>query len=283
MKLSNHCYGCLKGLAEKVVALSRGNIDVLNRAITILENMWDRGHTPPAIANRLLRFVRQATGVYDPYVDLKTKEVEEATKAIRAFRPFFPETLEGLLKFSALGNAVDFFCHDGYTVADFDFVGHIDKIEKEIYTKGDDVTIFGDNCGEFLFDLELMRFLEKMEKKVFYVVKEHPAQNDLSMADVKRFGYAKLFSNIISTGTGEVGIRKEALVGKLAELWQGNGVVIAKGMGNYETMSEFNNIRPVIHVMKVKCSTVAESVGRKVGQYIAMIGGEGHGKEERLL
>ena len=40
-------------------------------------------------------------------------------------------------------------------------------------------------------------------------------------------------------------------------------MVIAKGMGNYETISEFDHERPVVYVLKVKCRTVAETLGRK--------------------
>ncbi|MGD0488075.1 MAG: ARMT1-like domain-containing protein [Syntrophorhabdales bacterium] len=53
-------------------------------------------------------------------------------------------------------------------------------------------------------------------------------------------------------------------------------MVIAKGMGNYETISEFDHERPVVYVLKVKCRTVAETLGREVGTYIAIAGGD-HG------
>jgi hypothetical protein len=173
---------------------------------------------------------------------------------------------------------MDFFCQDVYTTAGFDFWGDIDNIEKEIYTKGNTVLMLADNVGELFFDMGLIRYLENLQKTVYYAVKEHPVQNDLSMADVERFGFQEIFANIISTGTGEVGMRKEDIQGQIAELWACDGIVIAKGMGNYETISEFHEDRAVIHVMKVKCPTVAQAVGKKVGQYIAMIGGGYYGR-----
>jgi uncharacterized protein with ATP-grasp and redox domains len=137
--------------------------------------------------------------------------------------------------------------------------------------------MFADNVGELFFDMGLIGYLENLGKTVFYAAKEHPVQNDLSMADVERFGFKEIFPNIISTGTGEVGIRKEDMKGDIAGLWKSAGIVIAKGMGNYETISEYHKERPVIHVMKVKCPTVAHAVGRNVGQYIAIIGGGEYG------
>lgn len=273
MKLSDHCYGCLRDLVEKVVALSGDNDNILSRAYSIIDYLWDEGRTPPEVANRLLRFIREKTGVYDPYLPKKIKEVEEAQRSISSLGEAFPKTLEGFLKLSALGNSMDFFCQDGYSVEGFDFSGDIDNIQKEIYTKGNSVLMFADNVGELFFDFGLIRYLEGIGKTVYYAAKEHPVQNDLSLADVDRFGFRECFSNIISTGTNEVGIRKEDMRGKIAELWESDGLVIAKGMGNYETISEFNKERSVIHIMKVKCPTVANAVNRNKGQYIAIIGG----------
>jgi hypothetical protein len=277
MKLLDHCYGCLRGLAEQSVALSGGNGEILSQTYAMIDNLWNEGRTPPEVANRLLRFIRDKTGAYDPYLPIKTKEVEEARKVISNLSGAFPKTLEGFLKLSALGNTVDFFCQDGYTIDGFDFSGDIDNIEKEIYTKGKNVLMFADNVGELFFDMGLIGYLENLGKTVFYAAKEHPVQNDLSMADVERFGFKEIFPNIISTGTDEVGIRKEDLKGDIAGLWKSAGIVIAKGMGNYETISEYHKERPVIHVMKVKCPTVAHAVGRNVGQYIAIIGGGEYG------
>jgi len=283
MKLQNHCHGCLRGLVEKAVALSHGDGDILFQAYSMMDNLWNSGRTPPEIANKLHRFIRDKTGVYDPYRLIKTKEIEEAQKAIHRFHTAFPETLEGSIKYSCLGNSMDFFCHDSFTIEGFDFSGDIDKITKEIYTKGEVVLMLADNVGEFLFDIKLIGFLEDIGKTVYYAVKENPIQNDLSIPDVKRFGFRKIFPNIISTGTDEVGIRKKDLIGKVKELWEGDGIVIAKGMGNYETISEFNVERSVIHIMKVKCPTVAHAIDKNVGQYIAIIGGGEYGNEKRLL
>jgi damage-control phosphatase, subfamily I len=283
MKVTDYCYACLRGLAEKVVKLSGGDSSVLIRCREIIDELWSDETTPTAISNCLLKYIRDSTGVYDPYSALKQREWEEARKAVRAFRGFFPESLEGFLKFSALGNSLDFFIDGEYRVQEFDFHGEVDKIEEEIYNRGKDVLIFGDNVGEFLFDVGLIEYLRNTGKTVYYAVKRHPVQNDLSMADVVRFHLRTVFENIVSTGTDEVGIRRQEIRGRIEELWQGDAIVIAKGMGNYETISEFGGERPVIHIMKVKCPALGKELGRNVGDYIAILGGEGHGSEKRLL
>lgn len=280
----DYCFGCLRGLTEKAVALSGGDEPVLSHCYNVIDELWNKGGTPPDIANRLLKYIRKKTGIYDPYALIKEKEIQEAKRALLELKNTFPYSLEGALKISALGNSMDFFINSvGYDITGFKFFGHVDKIEEEIYIKGKDVLILGDNVGDLLFDMGLVEFLESNGKRVYYAVKEHPVQNDLSMVDVFKFDLRKIFNNIISTGTDEIGIRREDMKGKIKDLWEGDAVVIAKGMGNYETISEFHTERPVIYIMKVKCPTVGGAVNKKVGTHIAILGGEYDGDEKRLL
>jgi hypothetical protein len=273
MKLMEHCHACLRSLAEKAVALSKGDNAILSRCYTIIDDLWSDGRTPPEIANRLLGDIKIATGTYDPYVSIKAREVEMARRAATELGDAFPDTLEGLLRFSALGNSMDFFIDSGYDITGFEFAAEVDTINAEIRSKGKDVLMFADNVGELFFDMRLIKHLQAQGKLVSYAVKEHPVQNDLSVPDVERFRFREVFPNIVSTGSGEVGIRRELMRGRIKDLWEGDGAVIAKGMANYETISEYGDERTVIHIMRVKCPTVAHAVGYSVGQYIAIIGG----------
>ncbi len=69
-------------------------------------------------------------------------------------------------------------------------------------------------------------------------------------------------------------MKKEDLKGTVKALWESDAVVIAKGMGNFETISGFHNERPVVYIMKVKCPAVAHAIGQDEGTYIALTGGE---------
>jgi damage-control phosphatase, subfamily I len=273
MKVTEHCLDCLKGLAWKTIQLSGGKGDLLSHCHDMIEESHDKGHTPPGISNKLLKHIKHTTGAYDPYALAKAKEFEEAGKAFAELIAVFPETMEGLLKMSALGNSMDFFTEYSYDTKTeaLNFYGDIDKIEKEIYIKNKDVLLLGDNVGDFIFDMPLVKFLQDRGKTVYYAVKEHPVQNDLSIADVERFKLKTLYPNIISTGTDEVGLRREEMKGKVKELWEADATVIAKGMGNYETLSEYSGERTVIHIMKVKCPAVSRSAQHEIGTYVAIL------------
>jgi hypothetical protein len=277
MKMMEYCHRCLRRLVDKVVALSTGNGTIISYCYSVIGGVMDGESSPPEVANKLLRYIREKTGVYDPFASIKDRELQQAREAIQGLKGAFPQTLTGLLQVSALGNSMDFFIDGVYDATGFEFVAEMDRIQRELSIDGRPVLIFADNTGEFLFDVGLIEHLERQGRKVYYAVKEHPVQNDLSMVDIERFHFKEICPNIISTGTGEVGIRREAMKGLIQDLWEGGATIIAKGMANYETLSEFNNERPVIHLMKVKCPTVALAVGKKVGQYIAIIGGVKNG------
>jgi uncharacterized protein with ATP-grasp and redox domains len=274
MKVEDCCLPCLKGLAEKTVYLSGGTEGLLKECYNLIEKLWTPEATPPGISNTMLRHIKEKTGNCDPYSQIKEKEFTEAVKAFQELRNRFSNSLEDTIRLSAMGNSMDFFIDGHYDPDNFIFAGDVDKIKDLIYIKGKDVLMIGDNIGDLIFDVPFVEHLEKKGKRVFYAVREEPVQNDLSMKDVDRFGLKYMHSNIISTGTDEVGLRKEDLKGLVKELWESNAPVIAKGMGNFETISAFHNERPVVYVMKVKCPAVAHVVGQHVGAYITLSGGE---------
>jgi damage-control phosphatase, subfamily I len=277
MKVTETCSTCLKGLAEKTLALSRGDDSAFKETMDLLGRLLEKEGTPPAIANSLLAFIRARTGEEDPYLAHKRGEYEKALDAVNRLESLFEPSLLGAIKYSALGNSMDFFMDDGFDPGRFPFFAPVDKISEEIYTKEREVLILGDNIGDFLFDMKLVRFLEGLGKKVFYAVREYPVQNDLSLKEVASFNLRRLHDNIISTGAGEVGLRQAHIRGIIKDLWEGGGTVIAKGMGNYETISEYNGLRPVIHIMKVKCRPVGDALRQDLGSYIAITGGETDG------
>jgi len=274
MKVTGYCIDCLKGLVDRTAVLSGADEAARSYCHYIVRRMWEEGMTPPSIANRILRYIKEATGVYDPYEEMKDREALRAKKAVSELWGFFPDTLEGALKFSSLGNSTDIFpdTHGGFSGIDsLNFFGDMEEIAKEFDGKGKEVLLLGDNIGDFLFDMRLVRFLEERGKRVYYAVKEHPVQNDLSMKDVKRYRFNEIFDNIISTGTDEVGIEEKDIKGIIKSLWENDAVVIAKGMGNYETISEMDKTRHVIHILKVKCPAVSDNLGFPKGSYVATI------------
>jgi damage-control phosphatase, subfamily I len=271
MKTEEPCRDCLAGLARTTVHLSQGGEALFEKCMETIDRLIPAGRTPPAIANILLRQIREATGLVDPFGAMKEREFREGMSAYDRLKDRAGDSLESCLKLSALGNSADFFAQGAFDDGIFSVSPSVDKIEEEIYNTSEEALVLGDNVGDFIFDLPLVHYLERAGKRVYYAVRQEPVQNDLSVLDVERFRLNDLFGRIISTGTGEVGIVPGALRGKIAELWSGDGLVVAKGMGNFETLSEDRNPRTVVHILKVKCPAVAYSVGQPVGAYLVTL------------
>jgi len=271
MKVSGHCRPCLEGLIKKTVMLSGADNDLVISSMRLLDKLFHGNATPPGIANELLPHIRKKTGVYDPYATIKYREFKDARSFIEKHKCSLDGSFGKLLAISALGNSTDFFTGGSFRWEDLSLSGEVDKVEEAIWNKGSEILFLGDNVGDFMFDVPLLRFLEKNGKKVYYAVREQPVQNDLSMEDVHRLGLTEMHPRIISTGTARVGLAREDIAGEVERLWNGGGPVIAKGMGNYETISEFDGERSVIYIMKIKCPAVAERLGHNIGTYIAQV------------
>lgn len=277
MKVKPYCLSCLKDLAKDVALLAKADDRLLAECCALVDRRYSPEACPPDIANEVLRIIRERSGVNDPYQRRKAGEFNQAACAAPLIARSFSASLDGVLKCSVMGNSVDVFVEPDYDMESFVFSGTIDMIDREINRTGPQALIFGDNIGEFFFDLPLIRHLESRDKEVFYAVKEAPAQNDLCLADVELFGLRQWFSNFVSTGAGKVGIRKDEMSPQVRGLWESDALVIAKGMGNYETISEFDHERSVVYIMKLKCHAVAESVNGSIGDYTAILGGD-HGQ-----
>ena len=57
-----------------------------------------------------------------------------------------------------------------------------------------------------------------------------------------------------------MGIDSDALDGRFGERLRKADLIIAKGMANYEALSE-TDIAPIAYLLRTKCSPVADSLG----------------------
>ena len=270
MKIQEPCRACLEGLIRKTISLSGGDGSVTDSSLNLLDRSCAPDKTPPAIANVLLDHIRRRTGVYDPYAAVKYREYREAVASLKNLHAKNFVSLSDCIRVSALGNSTDFFTDGSFDQGPIAMKGDMDKIGP-ILDSGNEVLILGDNMGDFFFDTALARFLSERKKRVFYAVKGSPVQNDISVEDIARHNLGNTYPSILSTGGARVGLSPEDITGMIERLWKGDGPVIAKGMGNFETITEFDDKRQVLYIMKVKCPVVANAVRSAIGTYIAYV------------
>jgi len=278
MKASEECRPCLARLvrqaAEKATEDHGLRVKAIEEGLKLLDHEFSTDKTSIAVATLLHRTVRAVTGNPDPYRQMKETEVMMAKKLLRTTKSNPGRDLRSCLKFAVRGNAIDFF-RDLKTIKEdlirpVEFA--IDDTEKlETMLEGVKAILYlADNAGEVFFDLPLVRRLHDFAP-VTYVVKESPVQNDITLADLERFGVSRELSRVITTGTDTPGVDMAIASAGFKAEFEAAGLVLAKGMGYWETLSELPAQGKVFYLLKAKCQPVARSLGVPLDSYVALL------------
>jgi len=276
MKAATDCYGCLRRLVHQAAALATSDLSLRSKAIReglkIVEENFSYDRIPITIATEIHRAVKEITRNPDPYRGMKDEE-------IRISRELCQETslgqdFKGLLQLSALGNTMDFFTdfdtirRDMRGAVEFArddsarFEGKLRQANKVLY--------LADNAGEIFFDLPLVKWMERFAK-VIYVVKESPAGDDITLEDLRRAGLEDELERVITTGTATPGVVLALASAEFKKELESADLVLAKGMGYYEALSELPAEERVLFSLKAKCKPVADSLGVPLNSYVAML------------
>ena len=123
-----------------------------------------------------------------------------------------------------------------------------------------------DNAGEVVFDrLLIEELVEGLGRQVIYVVRGKPIINDALIEDAIFCGINKV-AKITSSGSDAPGTIMKYCSSEFIELYQNAELIISKGQGNYEALSEEDKL--IFFLFKAKCSVIAEDVGCKVGDIV---------------
>lgn len=277
MQLFLDCLPCLFRQALEAARLATDDEDtqarILDEALQTLAQ--HRTHaTAPSIAQSVHAIVRRNTGLDDPYADIKKRDVDAALRLEPMLTRFVGtgrDSLARALKVSATGNLMDAAL---YTDLDIEACieaelerpfAHCDLelLNAELSTPGT-VLIVGDNAGEAVFDKLLVRQLAQRHEVVF-AVRAEPIINDATEHDAQRAGVDTI-AQVVSTGCGAPGLILGSTSSEFRALFEDADVVISKGQGNFEALSE--PPRPVYFLLKAKCPKVADALGVHLGDYV---------------
>jgi len=282
MKFASRCHGCLLSRVELECRLA-GASGTKTKAVyaACADRLAELSLIPtlpaPVIATEVHRLAYTLLGNEDPYYHVKiqnTKEAQETRKNVQhAITSFSDHVLA-----SVIGNAFDYGVQ-GHQIAQ-DFTGYF----RDLFAQGltidntrmmepltDHIVYFTDNCGEIVFDRLFIEHLKGRGAHVTVVVKGAPVLNDATHTDAVSLGLDTLADCLLTTGSGSIGIPVSPVPGPVAEAMEGSTLIIAKGMANYESLTEISTGTPIAYLMAVKCETIAESVGVPRGSRIALL------------
>ncbi len=287
MKLRLDCVACIVRQALKAARLATSDERlqeiVMRRVMERLLSVEWAG-TPPQLvrASGVVSVIREVTGVNDPYAELKRKSNDEALSIMDEAKRIIRESSDPLrvaVKLAIAGNIIDFAALDTY-----DLRSTINKVLRQEPAiddypmlrddalKASSLLFFADNAGEIVFDKllieEMINVRGKPFDKITFVVKGGPIVNDATIKDALYVGLDELPNIEFKTiSNGESGTGPERLSSEVLEWIREHDLVISKGQGNYEDLSETTG---VYFLLLAKCPVVASDIGVRVGDIVIM-------------
>ena len=227
---------------------------------------------PPEISELVQQILRTELNDPDPYLALKQSSTQEALALLPWLQEVIqnsPDRLETALQLCAAGNIIDFGAARDFNLpevieqllsADFG-IYDLEEIKKGL-ASANTILFLADNAGETVFDKLL---IEQIKKPVLYAVKSSPVLNDATRADAISAGLDQVAA-IIETGTAIPGACLEKSTPEFRSLFNSADLIISKGQGNYEMLSE--NPQPIFFLLKAKCAIIATDLQVPLGSFI---------------
>ncbi|MDZ7262152.1 MAG: ARMT1-like domain-containing protein [candidate division KSB1 bacterium] len=281
MKTYLDCFPCVVRHALDAARFS-SNDEALHRKV-LNETMQEliglpTEVTPPEITARIHRIIKRVTGNPDPYQPVKRKYNEIALamypelkkKVTTAKEPLRMATrlaiAGNIIDFGALGESFDLkatiskVLDSGFDIDDYDAF-------EQAVNHASHILYLGDNAGEIVFDKILIEEIKRISNaRITFVVKHEPIINDATLTDARFVGMDAV-ANLITNGYDAPATVLDHVSPEFKQAWETADLVIAKGQGNYETLSDEHQ-RNIFFLLKIKCPVLARDIGGRVGDTV---------------
>lgn len=284
MKIKPVCIVCLISRAHRIVERltsdDESRMRALREVLEALNREINHGNSPFNLVPAYLGTIRERTlkkvlSLEDPLLEVKRDSNAAAVKVL-------PEVLrrldgkEGYNRFrqaclvAVAGNTIEFDVLGREFSLD-QLHSNIERAEEELViddtkslyesVSGNRVLYLTDNAGEIVFDTVLVRELKNAGAEVTVAVKEKPVMNDATMADALEAGMDKVADKLVTTGTDTVGLFLQECSQEFLDEYRSADIIVAKGMGNFEFMTEYEHPCNVYFLLRTKCTPVADCIG----------------------
>lgn len=289
MKVHVRCAPCLLNRGYLEIERASKNQKVRFRAMVellkLLNNEFSPEACPSIIGTKRDRLIKRITGNDDPYREVKNESNVQVLKLLPRAQSFVQKRQTPIERFRAacmvalVGNMIE-----------FDIIGHdfnfslleesltnvqlgVDDIDKvyELLSLSKKVMFLADNAGEIVLDAILTNEIRNFGVKVIVAVKDKPVLNDATMEDALKIGMQKFADEVITTGTDTLGLILSEASEEFRKKLRECDLIIAKGMANYETLSEEKINIPIAFLLMAKCDPVALDLGVKKGSAVAKL------------
>jgi len=246
------------------------------RQVLKLAAELDMRQSPPAIGQQIHGLIRELIGNNDPYRELKQQSnrlalimCAELKETVRTSE----DPLETAVKLAIASNIIDLGVKTSIKESEIEqiindslitnFDGRQIEDFRNAVNQAKQILYLADNAGEIVFDRLLIEQLPC--EKITVVVKARPVINDATMEDAKVAGLTEIVE-VIDNGSDAPGTILESCSQTFRNRFAKADLIIAKGQGNYETLSDVE--KNIIFILKAKCPVIAKDLGCEVGEMI---------------
>lgn len=288
MRTFEKCFPCFIRQAKRVVKISGCDEHMEEQAvqkINVMLESADPAKTPPEHAIVVYDILKELTGIEDPYKEIKKQSNENAKAVISDIRDKIrgrEDRLMAAARLAMAGNIIDYGAAETFDLEKI--IGEcltvplaVDYSEKFIQMvnsirKGTSILYLLDNCGEIVYDTLLLEILQEHGADITMVVRSGPVINDALMEDALSVGLDS-YGLIMENGLVCPGTPVHLCSDELQEAFKKADIVISKGQGNFETLSEAG--REIVFLLTIKCMTAGEYMADLTGIEQARLSGKG--------
>lgn len=282
MKIHRSCLPCISRQITDSSRMATDDNEQIDRIIYGTEKILQRYESyccTPDIVSSVHKVICRITGNSDPYAQIKERDISASLALYPLLVKFLNDNGNDILyalKISATGNIIDAAINKDIDIRkilaeelDKPFAKNDIELFRKRLRNASTLLIIGDNSGETVFDKVLA---ECISVDIIYSVRSAPVLNDVTMHEALASGLGEC-TRIISSGCAAPGTILSRCSGEFLEIFRNADIVISKGQGNFEALSDSE--REIFFLLKAKCPVVADEFGVKTGDYVFEAGKKG--------
>lgn len=251
------------------------------------DEIWN--YTSAEIVEKVLVLIHELSGENDLFNNIKKETNQKILQLYGDLQKQILKSQDSLLealKLSIIGNSIDTMVRNDLkkTLNKLTSLTKCLKVNLDKYkalevqlSKSKKLLYVGDNSAEAVLDkLFIFTIRDRYDLDVVFVVRNEPTLNDVTMEDAKEIGLSEICSVISNGIKGPLpGIIPNRCSEGFIKEFESADMVIVKGGGNVETLSEEADLRPhVFFLLMCKCNVHERFFGVPVGEAVIWEGGK---------
>jgi len=247
---------------------------LLNEVMSILQDDKIIDEIPAKTGRKVYFKISEFVGITDIFKDFKQDSNSIAANLYPDLKQLVRNNenpLKTAAKIAILGNYIDLGTNVEYDlenelgnltlkVDDFNVLNdELENAKKVLY--------IADNAGEIFFDkVFIEEILANFNVEIYFSIRGGPIINDATLEDAIIAGLDKICK--IVEGTQSPGIILDEASPEFLNIYKKADVIISKGQGNFESLSDRPKIENIFFLLKAKCNLMEKYFKVPIGSSI---------------